>query len=146
MRILLAIDDSKFSKAALQTVLARGPHAQPQVLVLHVVESPTLLVGRDMAGDAAMEKAWEQHLEGAAALVDTAARTLRSKGVKATTSVERGSPKSKIIDVASKWHADLVVVGAHGRSGLDRFLIGSVSEAVARHAPCSVEIVRIRRR
>jgi nucleotide-binding universal stress UspA family protein len=48
-----------------------------------------------------------------------------------------------ILDTAAKWHADLIVIGSHGRKGLDRFLLGSVSEAVARHAPCSVQIVRV---
>ena len=68
---------------------------------------------------------------------------LRSKGLKVTTTVEQGDPKSKIIEAASKWHADLIVVGSHGRKGLEHFLLGSVSDAVARHAGCSVEIVRI---
>jgi nucleotide-binding universal stress UspA family protein len=49
----------------------------------------------------------------------------------------------EIVDRAAEWHADLIVLGSHGRHGLDRFLIGSVSEYVARHAPCSVEIVRM---
>jgi len=56
--------------------------------------------------------------------------------------LESGIPKVVIIDDAKKWGADLIVVGSHGRTGLDRFLLGSVSEAVARHAACSVEIVR----
>ena len=60
-----------------------------------------------------------------------------------TTAVEWGDPKSKIIDAAEQWHADLIVLGSHGRTGLERFLMGSVSDAVARHAPCSVEVVRI---
>jgi len=52
-----------------------------------------------------------------------------------------GSQSSEL-DAASEWHADLIMVGSHGRTGLDRLLIGSVSEVVARHAPCSVQIVR----
>jgi nucleotide-binding universal stress UspA family protein len=63
--------------------------------------------------------------------------------MKATADVEPGNPKSAIIDAANKWHADLIVLGSHGRSAVQRFLMGSVSEAVVRHAHCSVEIVRI---
>ena len=48
----------------------------------------------------------------------------------------------RIIDSAAEWRADLIVVGSHGRSGIPRFLLGSVAEFVARHAKCSVEIVR----
>ena len=51
-------------------------------------------------------------------------------------------PKEAILDEASRWNADLIVVGSHGRGGIDRFLLGSVSEAVALHATCSVEIIR----
>jgi nucleotide-binding universal stress UspA family protein len=50
----------------------------------------------------------------------------------------------KIIDHAAEWHADLIVAGSHGWEGLNRFLLGSVSESVVRHAPCSVEVVRTR--
>jgi nucleotide-binding universal stress UspA family protein len=76
-------------------------------------------------------------------LVTKVADELRFKNLKVTTTVEQGDAKSKIIDWASKWRADLIVVGSHGRKGLEHFLLGSVSEAVARHAGCSVEIVRI---
>jgi nucleotide-binding universal stress UspA family protein len=52
------------------------------------------------------------------------------------------SPQQIILEEAKEWGADLIVVGCHGRGGLDRFLLGSVSEAVAMHAECSVEVVR----
>lgn len=48
-----------------------------------------------------------------------------------------------ILDCATEWRADLIVVGSHGRKGVTRFVLGSVSEAVARHAHCSVEIARL---
>lgn len=51
-------------------------------------------------------------------------------------------PKNVILDEAANWHADLIVVGSHGRRGLDRFLLGSVSETVAIYAHCSVEVLR----
>jgi nucleotide-binding universal stress UspA family protein len=58
--------------------------------------------------------------------------------------VEQGDTKSRIVDYAANWHADLIVLGSHGWKGLGRFLMGSVSEAVTRHARCSVEVVRCR--
>jgi nucleotide-binding universal stress UspA family protein len=61
-----------------------------------------------------------------------------------TTAVEVGNPKFIVLDAAADWKADLIILGSHGRSGLNRFPMGSVSEAVARHATCSVQIVRIR--
>lgn len=52
------------------------------------------------------------------------------------------SPREAVCDLAEKHHADLVVIGSHGRRGLRRVLLGSVAEAVVRHAPCSVLVAR----
>jgi nucleotide-binding universal stress UspA family protein len=93
--------------------------------------------------DLALDAAWETESKRAETLVANTAGTVRSKGLKVTTSVEQGDPKSKILDAASKWRVDLIVLGARGRKGVARFLIGGVSEAVVRHATCSVEIVGI---
>jgi nucleotide-binding universal stress UspA family protein len=73
-----------------------------------------------------------------------AAEMLRSAGFKVTSSVEEGDARSVILDRAATWDTDLIMVGSHGRTGLVELLMGSVSEAVSRHAGCSVEIVRIR--
>jgi nucleotide-binding universal stress UspA family protein len=100
-------------------------------------------MGREMSGpDPEFETVWKALQEQAKAMVAKATETLRKPGLIVTPALEEGDPKSKIIDLANEWRADLIVVGSHGRKGLDRFLLGSVSEAVARHAHCSVEIVR----
>jgi nucleotide-binding universal stress UspA family protein len=56
--------------------------------------------------------------------------------------IVKGHPKHAIVDEAETWDADLIVVGSHGYRGLTRLWLGSVSQAVASHAKCSVEIVR----
>ena len=56
------------------------------------------------------------------------------------------TPEEAILDDAEKLDADLIVLGSQGFKGLDRFLLGSVSHDVAIHAPCSVEIVRLKRK
>jgi nucleotide-binding universal stress UspA family protein len=71
----------------------------------------------------------------------TAAK-LRRKGLKAESAVRNGHPRTKIVDEAGKWRADLVVMGSHGRTGLSRLLLGSVAQYVVSHAPCSVEVIR----
>ena len=82
----------------------------------------------------------------ARAAVDTAAATLRtdegSRQLNVTTTVVSGSPKALILEEAEAFGADLIVVGSHGHGMVERFLLGSVSQAVALHAGCSVEIVR----
>jgi nucleotide-binding universal stress UspA family protein len=55
-----------------------------------------------------------------------------------------GNPRKETFGEAEKWGADLIVLGPHGMSGIERLLLGSVSQAVAMHAKCSVEIVRPR--
>lgn len=62
--------------------------------------------------------------------------------MKITTKVLSGSPKRVILEEAEAFGADLIVVGSHGYGMFERFLLGSVSQAVALHAKCSVEIVR----
>jgi nucleotide-binding universal stress UspA family protein len=63
-------------------------------------------------------------------------------GVSVTSKVAEGHPADTILDEAERWQADLIVVGSHGFGPVKRRLLGSVSQAVALHAPCSVEIVR----
>jgi nucleotide-binding universal stress UspA family protein/RimJ/RimL family protein N-acetyltransferase len=70
-----------------------------------------------------------------------AERALREAGVEVTTHVRRGDPAASLMDVAEQERARLILVGPHG-GGAARMLLGSVSETVARHAPCDVMIVR----
>jgi nucleotide-binding universal stress UspA family protein len=80
--------------------------------------------------------------EVAESLVQRAARDALHKGVEVVTHVREGQPAEVIIDVANQEHADLIVVGSRGLTGIKRYLLGSVSSKVSQHAPCSVMIVR----
>ena len=141
MKILLATDDSKFSEAAAQNLTGQFRPQDTEIRVLHVVEPTTISPPPQMAKGYYPEL--EDQLPKAGEIVDRAAKKLSAAGFKVTTSVATGDARSVILDQAAEWLADLIVVGSHGRKGLGRFFLGSVSEAVARHAPCSVEIVRI---
>jgi len=144
LKILLAIDDSKFSEAATQALIAQVRPKEPEVRILHVIELyPLFPVGGQAGPEVAL--ASEEHRHQASALVAKTAKTLQSAGFeRVTTAVEVGNPKFIVLDAATDWKADLIILGSHGQKGLNRFPMGSVSEAVARHAPCSVQIVRIR--
>ena len=143
MKILVAIDGSDFSQAALQSVMARPWPPDTEVKILHVVEPPSLLMGREMSGyDPEFEVVWKALREQAKHLVEKAAEKLRGAKFNVSTQLVEGDPKSLILDAAKQWHADMIVVGSHGWSGLNRFLMGSVSQDVVRHAHCSVEIIR----
>ena len=144
MKILIAIDGSDFSQAALKSVIARPWPPDTAIKVLHVVEPPSLLMGREMGGyDPEFEVVWKALREQAKDLVEKAAEKLREAKFKVSTELVEGDPKSRILDAARDWHADMIVLGSHGRTGLGRFLMGSVSQDVVRHAHCSVEIIRI---
>ena len=147
MKILLAVDGSDCSDAAVREVAARPWPAGSEVKVVSVVEPPPLMAMPDTWGpptdyyDALEKSAQEQ----ANASIERALATLQpSMGLQATVSGEtvRGLPKESILHHAEKWGADLIVVGSHGYKGLTRLWLGSVSHAVATHAKCSVEIVR----
>ena len=148
MKILLAIDDSKFAQAALQMLITQTRLNETEVLVVHVTEPITLLFAPETMAEYSLPTPQlthlrQEHLKHGRELVATAAAKIRKAGFQVDTAVYEGDARAEIIDMAAQWHADLIIVGSHGRKGMDRFLLGSVSEFVARHAPCSVEIVRM---
>lgn len=143
MRVLLAIDGSKFSEAATQAVIALAKPQETEVHIIHVIDVLSNQLPEMTVYYPGIEHERDAQRKPAEALVAITAALLRSKGFPVTTAVELGNVKSKILDTAETWRADLIVLGSHGRMGLERFLMGSLAEAVARHAHCSVEIVRI---
>ena len=80
--------------------------------------------------------------EVAESVVKRAARAALSKGVEVETHAREGHPAEVIIEVAKQVEADLIVVGSRGLTGIQRYLLGSVSSRVSEHASCSVMIVR----
>ena len=151
MKILLAIDGSEQSAVAVDEVCDRHFPPDSDVRVISVVEPMTFagsLPGEFVNADlyVELEKSAQERAHTA---VDTAVDKLRtgagSRQFKVTTAVPSGSPKREILEEAEKFAADLIVVGSHGHGGFERFLLGSVSQAVALHARCSVEIVRSRK-
>jgi nucleotide-binding universal stress UspA family protein len=143
VKVLIPIDDSEFSQAALRAVATQIRPEGSEILVVHVLQPIA------SAPVPQMDPRYAPELEGrgkeARGLVERAASTLRSSGFKVETAVEKGDIRLEIIDVAAEWKADLIVLGSHGRTGLPRLLLGSVAEFVARNAPCSVQIVRVLR-
>ena len=145
MKILLAIDGSPCSNRAVEEVAHRPWPKGSEVKILSTFRlhlSPTAepwLLPRSGDKILGVDRARARET------VDRALARLKankSSNLKVMTEVIEGSPKRVILDEAGRWGADLIIVGSHGREGLDRFLLGSVSQAVALHAKCSVEIVR----
>ena len=149
MTILLAVDDSAFSRAALDEVCSMLRPEQVSVHVLHVLELDRMVpLALDFARGAEYGEDVAVHIRGARGaadrLVGDAARQLQERGFEVTTAVREGDPRHTIIDDAATRACDCIVMGSHGRRGVARLLMGSVSEAVVRHAHCSVFLVRPR--
>lgn len=141
MRILVAIDDSKSLEELLRVVIMQIRTQDSEVRILHVLQPISVSTPPQMARSFTPEI--EEQKKQAQELIDTATKQIASAGFKVDSVIDKGDVKETILDSAIQWHADLIVVGSHGSGGVRRFLLGSVAEAVARHAPCSVEIVRI---
>lgn len=147
MKILLAVDDSKFSQAALRMLLAQNNPRKTDVRVLHVVEPLDAPYYPELSSPypTNVDEINKGRMRAGRELVERFIKTLRTAGFKADSAVKSGHVRTLAVDVAKKWHADLIVVGSHGRKGLKKLLLGSVSDHIARHAPCSVQIVRTTR-
>jgi nucleotide-binding universal stress UspA family protein len=146
MRILLAIDGSPCSEAAVNELAKRPWPASSDIRIVSAFQVPLSPTPEAWAISSEyfdqMERVAREHAQG---VVDVAATKLAARvdeTIKITTGVLMGSPRSGILEESENWKADLVVVGSHGYGPWQRFLLGSVSQAVVSHAKCSVEVVR----
>jgi nucleotide-binding universal stress UspA family protein len=143
MKILLAVDGSKFSDAGTQAIVRQMKPENAEVCVLHVLD-PLLLAPEFRVSDGERLKMAQQRLRHEADdLVRRTEQLLSGTGFRVHTKIREGDHRMEIIDEAAEWGADLIVLGSHGRKGLTRLLMGSVAEFVIHHADCSVQIVRI---
>jgi nucleotide-binding universal stress UspA family protein len=148
MKILLAIDGSECSAVATDAVVAQFRGRSAHVRVIHAINWEHIVpIWLQFERGSEVARAYQQLRDVTArraeALVARAARQLRDAGFATSTAVREGEPRRVILDGAAAWGAELIVVGSRGKTGLDRVLLGSVSEHIARHARCSVEIVRM---
>ena len=131
-KVFLATDGSETSMAAAHA-LAERPWPEGSEFRIVCVEEPWVLSDSKVRNNQQGQEA-----------VSSAKRVLSAAGLEATTAVLSGNTKDVILDEAKKGAADLIVVGSHGRRGFKRFLLGSVSDAIAMNAHCSVVVVRDR--
>jgi nucleotide-binding universal stress UspA family protein len=148
VRIILGIDGSRHSALAVSAVAGRVWPSGTEVRVIAALDLKLLSVLASPAPspwarpwfDAAPAEDDARHWAGGA--VEAVAAELRSAGLTATPVIEEGDAKKVLIAHAEQWSADCIFIGAKGLSAIERFLLGSVSAAVAARASCSVEVVR----
>jgi len=143
-RIILATDGSNAARAAERAIASRSWPVGSQVRVLSVIDSSaaSAVVPRVSSIAEWYDPADTDGVAWIYRMVESKARSLRETGLEVSTEVVSGSPKERIVEEVESWKADCLFVGSTGLRGLERFLIGSVSSAVAARAECSVEIVR----
>ncbi|WP_240377332.1 universal stress protein [Bacillus piscicola] len=139
--ILVAVDGSDESKRALSKAIDLAGSSDAHLIIAHVVDTRALAT-IEQYNNTVISQA-EDYGEK---LLQDHEKEAKEAGVeKVTTVIEHGTPKGKIPrGLAEEYKADVVVAGATGLNAVERLFIGSVSEAIVRHAPCDVLIVRNR--
>src|SRR5687767_14106677 len=148
MKVLLATDGSEYSERAVRSVAERPWPTGTEIRVLSAVELtvPALpaFPGPPVIDSVLFESARTEAIKRSKGAIAQAMQILSAIEAKVSESISVAPDTAKLIilDEAARWGADLIVLGSHGSHGVDRFLLGSVSEAVAMHAGCSVEVIR----
>jgi len=137
-KVLIAVDSGPVAVRAAETGVDLAQALGAEVAFIHVVDSSLTYPG---------DTGVPPHELIAAAKLD-AKRLLTTIGQRlspqssALEFIEVGGAWEEIVKAAKEWSADLLVIGSHGRSGMQRALIGSVAESVMRHTPCPLVVVR----
>jgi nucleotide-binding universal stress UspA family protein len=145
VRIIVGTDGSPASDEALRAVAARcwPPQSEIKVIMVDDPLAPEFLgkvippLGKMLEEDRQQERAWVEKISRQSLDI------LRKAGIKVTCVLKEGDPKQELCKAAEEWNADCIFVGSAGFSNrFERFVLGSVSAAVAARAHCSVEVVR----
>jgi nucleotide-binding universal stress UspA family protein len=147
MKILIGVDGSPYSDAAIEEVARRVWPEGSEIRAVHAFELPLAATPEVWVLPANYYEQVDRELRSQARLiVDEAVEKLKSRlgdSLKVEGEIILGSPRAVLIGEAESWNADLIIVGSHGYPTWERFLLGSVSQSVVSHARCSVEVVRM---
>lgn len=136
-KILVAIDGSPASEKALAAAVDLATHYQARLTAIGVAEVPEVVGMVDEVDE--LRQGAEGHFKQIGA---AAAEYARSRGVALRSVVVRGHAADAIVRYAESEGVSLVVVGQHGHSRIARFFLGSTSDRVSEHCPCTVMIVK----
>jgi len=140
--ILFATDFSEGSDYAFQSALSLAEKFGSKLLVIHIINEPVDLRGFYVP-HISFDKLEEEIEQGAEKLMEQFCRTHMKGFENYETFVSPGIPYDEIIKKALEHNADLIVVGTHGRTGLDHVLFGSTAEKIVRKSPVPVMTIRI---
>jgi nucleotide-binding universal stress UspA family protein len=148
-RVILAEDGSETAAAGARLLATAPALSDLEVRVVSVVDAPfpsTLAAGDAPMATYGAVQAYYDSLpalrEATGKIAHERAAALVAAGLNATSKVREGDAAAQVIAAAVEEHADCIVIGSHGRTGVARIFLGSVARAVLFNAPCSVLIVR----
>jgi nucleotide-binding universal stress UspA family protein len=145
-KIVVAVDFSQTSEDALEAACELAQTHHGHVHLLHVVPDPVLLAYTTEPVSLDVDAMLRQWTDGAREQLTALAARQQPKPQSLTTAVVAGSAAPEIVKYALEQHADLIVLGSHGRGFVDRLLLGNVAERVLRLAHCPVIVVPHRTR
>lgn len=146
-RILVAIDDSFMTDKVLDTAIELARTCGATLGLLHALDETMFghHTGAETLLPNSVGKAEYKMRKGAGAFLDRAAQRVAAAGIEAELKLVESETKhvsDMLADAAAEWRADLLVVGTHGRRGVERFFVGSVAERLVRKAGTSLLLVR----
>lgn len=144
MLVLIPTDGSEYAEEALRSVAERPWPKESEFKVLATPEYPVLVGEYPYFAPDQLAELTKSNRAHASASAKSAAELLSKASLKVSSEVTelKDTPAHSILAAAKEWSTDLIVMGSHGRRGFDRLILGSVSETVALHATCSVEVIR----
>jgi len=140
-RIVIGIDGSRFAEAAVKAVAKRHWPKETEVRLVNAT-IPVPAMSSDRVLPRLDDWLAKENARSKSSL-DASTRTLVTAGLKTSVVARDEDPKDLLCAEAASWKADCIFVGSHGGGAVERFLLGSVSSAVAARAACSVEVVRV---
>lgn len=141
-KILTAIDFSESSDLAFEYSLTLARQFQAELTIMHVINEPVDLRGFYVP-HISFDQLEKEIEEGAQKMMETFCETKMGDFTRYTTVVVPGIPYEEIIRKAEEAGASLIVLGTHGRTGIDHLIFGSTAERVVRGAGCPVLTIRV---
>lgn len=143
MKVLIGVDDSPCSQAALDYVRKTPWPEGTTVVIVSSVALPRSAALATAAPAGFEPGPWLDALTKAhEEVLSRDGKLLESAGLEVESHLLQGDPGERLIEEARQRDIDLIVVGSHGRTGLGKLVMGSVASHVVTHAPCSVLVVR----
>lgn len=138
-RIIVPVDFSEYSEYALKTAAKLAKKNNAELLVLHMLEMSDIMLS---SSDSMQQQKAVFFFKLAEKKFDNFLNKDYLKGIKLTPIVKHFKVFSEVNDVAEKHHADLIVMGSHGASGIKEFFVGSNAERVVRSTKVPVLVVK----